>query len=149
MAIAIESGNLWLRGAADQVAAYAPVFGGDSTIPHPQAEQLVAYANMARTAIEQICIDVMQLCQRSVGTRGLLPPNPMERIIRDLTIYLRQPAFLGLGLGASLEVTTWRLNISTVLELKQQAIAAYRSQITSPIPLSAFSGPLRLIYFYK
>ncbi|MEH2380371.1 MAG: acyl-CoA dehydrogenase family protein [Nostoc sp.] len=93
MAIAIESGNLWLRGAADRVAAYAPVFGGDPTVTHPQADQLVAYANMVRTAIEQICIDVMQLCQRSVGTRGLLPPNPMERIIRDLTLYLRQPAF--------------------------------------------------------
>jgi alkylation response protein AidB-like acyl-CoA dehydrogenase len=93
MAIAIESGNLWLRGAADVVAAYAPVFGGNPTIPNPQANQLVAYTNMVRTAIEQICIDVMQLCERSVGTRGLLLPNPMERIIRDLTLYLRQPAF--------------------------------------------------------
>ncbi len=93
MAIAIESGNLWLRGAADMVAAYAPVFGGYSTVLNPQADQLVAYANMVRTAIEQICIDVMQMCERSVGTRGLLPPNQMERIIRDLTLYLRQPAF--------------------------------------------------------
>ncbi|MEH2044860.1 acyl-CoA dehydrogenase family protein [Nostoc sp.] len=93
MAIAIESGNLWLRGAADKVAAYAPIFGGYPTAPQPQADQLVAYANMVRTAIEQICIDVMQLCERSVGTRGLMPPNPMERIIRDLTLYLRQPAF--------------------------------------------------------
>ncbi|MEH2179074.1 acyl-CoA dehydrogenase family protein [Nostoc sp.] len=93
MAIAIESGNLWLRGAADKVAAYAPIFGGYPTVPHPQADQLVAYANMVRTAIEQICIDVMQLCERSVGTRGLMPPNPIERIIRDLTLYLRQPAF--------------------------------------------------------
>jgi alkylation response protein AidB-like acyl-CoA dehydrogenase len=93
MAIAIESGNLWLRGAADMVAAYAPVFGGYADVAHEQAEQLVAYANMTRTAIEQICIDVMQMCERSVGTRGLLPPNPIERIIRDLTLYLRQPAF--------------------------------------------------------
>ncbi|MEH2255859.1 acyl-CoA dehydrogenase family protein [Nostoc sp.] len=93
MAIAIESGNLWLRGAADKVAAYAPIFGGYPTVTQPQADQLVAYANMVRTAIEQICIDVMQLCERSVGTRGLMPPNPMERIIRDLTLYLRQPAF--------------------------------------------------------
>lgn len=36
-------------------------------------------------------------------------------------------------LPASLEVTTWRLDISTVVELKQQAIAAYRSQITDLI----------------
>jgi hypothetical protein len=48
---------------------------------------------MVRTAIEEICLDVMQLTERSVGTRGLLPPNPIERIVRDLTLYLRQPAF--------------------------------------------------------
>jgi alkylation response protein AidB-like acyl-CoA dehydrogenase len=93
MAIAIESGNLWLQGSAEMVAAYAPVFGGYPHLPHERANQLVAYTNMVRTAIEQICMDVMQMCERSVGTRGLLPPNAMERIIRDLTLYLRQPAF--------------------------------------------------------
>lgn len=93
MAIAIESGNLWLRGAADVVTGYAPVFGGYPTLTYANPDQLVAYTNMVRTAIEQICIDVMQLCERCVGTRGLLPPHPMERIIRDLTLYLRQPAF--------------------------------------------------------
>jgi len=38
-------------------------------------------------------MEVIQACERSVGTRGLLPPTPIERIIRDLTLYLRQPAF--------------------------------------------------------
>lgn len=93
MEIAVESGNLWLRGAADLVAAYAPIFGGFPTLANDRANKLVAYANMVRTAIEQICMDVIQLCERSVGTRGLLPPDPMERIIRDLTLYLRQPVF--------------------------------------------------------
>lgn len=93
MAIALESGNLWLQGSAAQVATYAPIFGGDINVTHPKAEQLVTYTNMVRTAIEQICMDMMQLCERSVGTRGLLPPNPIERIIRDLTLYLRQPVF--------------------------------------------------------
>ncbi len=93
MAIAIETGNLWLRGASDLVAGYAPIFGGYPTRTYPNADQLVAYTNMVRTAIEQICIDVMQHCERCVGTRGLLPPSPIERIIRDLTLYLRQPAF--------------------------------------------------------
>ncbi|MEH2443863.1 PIG-L deacetylase family protein [Nostoc sp.] len=37
------------------------------------------------------------------------------------------------SLPESLDVTTWRLNINTVVELKQQAIAAYRSQITDLI----------------
>lgn len=94
MAIAIESGNLWLQSAAKFMAAYAPQFAGMPGEQTPQQiEQLVAYSNMVRTAIEQICMDVMQLCERCVGARGLLPPNAMERIIRDLTIYLRQPAF--------------------------------------------------------
>jgi alkylation response protein AidB-like acyl-CoA dehydrogenase len=98
MAIAIESGNLWLCNAAQLVDSYAPIFGG-----YPDASEqgrticksplLVAYANMVRTAIEQTCMDVIQLSQRSIGTLGLLPPHPMERIIRDLSLYLRQPAY--------------------------------------------------------
>lgn len=95
MAIAIQSGNLWLKGASDLIASYAPTFGGtsDSQRDRANCDRLVNYVNMARTAIEQICMDVMQLCERSVGTRGLMPPYPMERIIRDLTLYLRQPSF--------------------------------------------------------
>jgi alkylation response protein AidB-like acyl-CoA dehydrogenase len=93
MAIAIETGNLWLKGAAELIAEYAPTFCGDAHQEHPNGDRLVAYVNMARTAIEQICMDVIQLCERSVGTRGLLPPYPMERIIRDLSLYLRQPGF--------------------------------------------------------
>jgi alkylation response protein AidB-like acyl-CoA dehydrogenase len=93
MAIALENGNLWLRGAADQFAKHADMFGGDPGLEQPEADRLVTYVNMARTAIEQICMDIIQLCERSIGTRGLLQPYPMERIIRDLTLYLRQPAF--------------------------------------------------------
>lgn len=93
MAIAIESGNLWLKGAADLLMNYAPKFAGSPDEPQPEAPQLIAYANMVRTAIEQVCLDVMQLVQRSVGTRGLLPPVAIDRINRDLTLYLRQPAF--------------------------------------------------------
>lgn len=93
MAIAIETGNLWLKGAAEIIADYAPIFGGSPHQDYPNGDRLLAYINMARTAIEQICMDTIQLCERSVGTRGLMPPYPMERIIRDLTLYLRQPGF--------------------------------------------------------
>ena len=36
----------------------------------------------------------MALCmsERCVGARGLLQPEPFERLHRDLTHYLRQPA---------------------------------------------------------
>ncbi|GAP98765.1 acyl-CoA dehydrogenase/oxidase domain protein [Leptolyngbya sp. NIES-2104] len=93
MAIALESGNLWLQGAAETIANYAPIFAGSPHQVQPDSIKLIAYANMVRTAIEQICLDVMQLVQRSVGTRGLLPPTAIDRMNRDLTLYLRQPAF--------------------------------------------------------
>jgi hypothetical protein len=35
----------------------------------------------------------MKNAERCVGSRGLLPPEPAERIIRDLRLYLRQPCF--------------------------------------------------------
>jgi alkylation response protein AidB-like acyl-CoA dehydrogenase len=93
IALGIESGQLWLQGAASQLERYHPIFAGDPATAHPQAVALVAYTNMVRTAIEQIGMEAIQLCARSVGTRGLLPPHSIERIIRDLTLYLRQPAF--------------------------------------------------------
>jgi alkylation response protein AidB-like acyl-CoA dehydrogenase len=93
MAIALESGCLWLKGASEQLERYAPSFGGASTMADSNSGSLVAYASMVRTAVEQICMETIQLTERSVGTRGLLPPYPIERIVRDLTLYLRQPAF--------------------------------------------------------
>jgi len=90
MAIAVEGGNLWLSGAA----ASADEPGAD-----PAA--VVAYANMVRTAIASICENVLGWAERSVGAQGLLRPHPIERIGRDLTLYLRQPgpdaALAGVG----------------------------------------------------
>ncbi len=86
LAIGVEGGALWLRGAA-ALADRPPRADGDG-----DAERFVAYVNMARTAIERICLDAMRLVEQTVGARGLLPPHPFERIIRDLTLYLRQPA---------------------------------------------------------
>jgi alkylation response protein AidB-like acyl-CoA dehydrogenase len=54
---------------------------------------LTVYANMVRTTIEQAALDVMKNAERCLGSRGLLPPEPAERIIRDLRLYLRQPCF--------------------------------------------------------
>jgi alkylation response protein AidB-like acyl-CoA dehydrogenase len=92
MALAVESGRLWLESAAEKARAFAPIFGGDAaakqTVP-----KLTVYANLVRTAIEQAAMEVMKNAERCVGTRGLLPPEPAERIIRDLRLYLRQPCF--------------------------------------------------------
>ena len=85
MAIGLESGRQWLRGAAEHAAR-------PGAITPEAAEATVAYANMTRTAIEVICLDMLHLAERSVGARGLLEPLPFERLHRDLTHYLRQPA---------------------------------------------------------
>jgi hypothetical protein len=34
----------------------------------------------------------MELATRGIGVQALLRPHPFERILRDLTTYLRQPA---------------------------------------------------------
>jgi hypothetical protein len=43
-------------------------------------------------AIERICLDVMERVTRGVGARGLLPPATFSKQLRNLTMYLRQPA---------------------------------------------------------
>ncbi|GAB4041778.1 acyl-CoA dehydrogenase family protein [Spirosoma jeollabukense] len=84
MACLIESGNHWLQAAGENTDRWLAE-GADW-------QKIVAYANMTRTAIEEICLRVMPLAERCVGARGLLRPHPFERIHRDLTLYLRQPA---------------------------------------------------------
>lgn len=84
MAWLVESGNQWINAAGGKTDQW------EQTGTDPA--KIVAYANMTRTAIEQLCSRVMQLTEQAVGARGLLRPLPFERIIRDLTIYLRQPA---------------------------------------------------------
>jgi len=92
VAILVEGGELWLRGAASVVEDHADAFDMSAPDPTRGTDTVVAYVNMARTAIEGLCLDVMRLVERSVGARGLLRPYPFERIHRDLTLYLRQPA---------------------------------------------------------
>lgn len=85
MTIAVESGNQWLIAVSLRMDRYMkqPI--------RIEGESFIIYANMMRTAIEQICIEVINLCQKCVGARGLNKPYHFERIIRDLSTYLRQP----------------------------------------------------------
>ena len=88
MALLVEGGRLWLQGAA--MHASPPAVGDACDAEH--AGRVVAYAHMMRSSIEANALRVMQLAERSVGARGLLRPEPFERLHRDLTHYLRQPA---------------------------------------------------------
>jgi alkylation response protein AidB-like acyl-CoA dehydrogenase len=79
--IAQESARLWCRQAA--------LVAADS---YAAPEAKTAYVNLGRIAIETATLDAMRLIQRSLGLAGFLEPNPVERLIRDLGTYLRQPA---------------------------------------------------------
>ncbi|MDO7885297.1 acyl-CoA dehydrogenase family protein [Hymenobacter cheonanensis] len=83
-----ETGQRWLRGAAEH-AALPPT---PTELPPPRLEALAAYVNTLRATTEDICLQTLRLAERSVGARGLLQPEPFERLHRDLTHYLRQPA---------------------------------------------------------
>jgi alkylation response protein AidB-like acyl-CoA dehydrogenase len=53
--------------------------------------QVVAYVNLARLAVEQAGLALMELVHRSIGLQAFMRPSPVERISRDLATYLRQP----------------------------------------------------------
>ncbi len=79
--IAVETARLWTEAAASygecQTGAIA---------------DRVAYVNLARIAVEAACLGSIQIVQRALGLGSLLRPSPVERISRDLAVYLRQPA---------------------------------------------------------
>jgi alkylation response protein AidB-like acyl-CoA dehydrogenase len=81
-AIATETARLWTERASRFAEA-----AGQTKSP----DQIVAYVNLARLAVERAGLDLMELVQRSVGLQGFMRPHPIERVSRDLATYLRQP----------------------------------------------------------
>lgn len=53
--------------------------------------EFVQCANMFRLESRNICEEVLRLAELSVGLQGLMVPHPLERIHRDLSVYLKQP----------------------------------------------------------
>jgi alkylation response protein AidB-like acyl-CoA dehydrogenase len=81
-AMTVETARLWVAQAASTT---------EGSLGSKAPEQLVAYVNLARLAVEAAALDLIQLAQRSVGLQAFMRPNPIERISRDLATYLRQP----------------------------------------------------------
>ena len=86
VALLAQQAVLWVERSAD--VAEACLFHNDDV----SSQRMVECANMTRLAVERIASQVMQLVTISVGAHGLLQPLPFERILRNLTMYLRQPA---------------------------------------------------------
>jgi alkylation response protein AidB-like acyl-CoA dehydrogenase len=49
-----------------------------------------AFARMARGIVERAALDVMELAARIIGTRSAMDGQRIDKIIRDLSLYLRQ-----------------------------------------------------------
>jgi alkylation response protein AidB-like acyl-CoA dehydrogenase len=79
--IARESSRLWVLAAARTAED-----------PRAEAGHQVATVGLARIAVETACLDAMQLVQRSMGLSSFRQGSAVERICRDLSTYLRQPA---------------------------------------------------------
>ena len=54
--------------------------------------RVVATINLARLAVEATALDAIPLAQRSLGLQAMLAGSRVERLVRDLSTYLRQPA---------------------------------------------------------
>jgi hypothetical protein len=76
-----EAARLWTRQACLLVEL------GEADLDH-----VVSYVDLARGAVERAALDVMELANRSVGLQAFIASHPVERLVRDLATYLRQPA---------------------------------------------------------
>ncbi len=56
-----------------------------------EADSIVALANLTRMVTERAALTVLEAVQRGAGLQAFIRPNPLERIARDLSTYLRQP----------------------------------------------------------
>ena len=81
MGIACETARLWIESAAARVE-------GDPADP----EGAAAYALLAREATERACLEVIDLCERALGMLAHAETTPIDRMRRDLSMFLRQAA---------------------------------------------------------
>jgi alkylation response protein AidB-like acyl-CoA dehydrogenase len=86
MKIAVRTALVWLEAGA---AAWS-AFDADPSADH--CAQVLDVVDMARTVVERVALDVIERAVRSVGARGLVEPEPFAALVRDLQMYLRQPA---------------------------------------------------------
>ena len=76
MAILVETAHLWLQHVARMW-------------DRGRREEAQLAGNRARHLIEHLAEETLHHCIRACGARSLVRPSPVERILRDLTFYLR------------------------------------------------------------
>ena len=86
IAVAAAGARSWLAAGAAAWDAF------DREPSDVNAEATVSVADLARVDVERAVFAAIERVQRSVGARGLLEPEPFAGLVRDLSMYVRQPA---------------------------------------------------------
>ena len=81
MAMACETARLWIESAAMRVE------GGPA-----DPDGAAAYALLAREATERACLEVIEMAERALGMLAHAETAPIDRMRRDLSMFLRQAA---------------------------------------------------------
>lgn len=55
-------------------------------------DSLCSQTLCARHAIETLAHEALRLTEQEIGLKGMVEGHPLARLVRDLTVYLRQPA---------------------------------------------------------
>ena len=90
--------------AVVEAAAEAVEAATDADLP--EVERAVAHGLLAREAVEGACTRILALCERSLGMAAHDARGPVDRMRRDLSLFLRQAApdaKLDRALAAALE----------------------------------------------
>lgn len=74
--VASRTAYLWVREASKRAAL--------------ESADAPAFVQMARGVVERAGLDVMELAARMIGTRSAFDGQRIDKIIRDLSLYLRQ-----------------------------------------------------------
>ncbi len=106
--IAFHGAVHWLEAAARAWSEF------DAAETPTNAARVIDVVDMARTAVETAAVDTIARVLRSVGASGLVEPQPFSRLVRDLQMYLRQPApdaaLVRVGIAAVNEALALRSN---------------------------------------
>jgi alkylation response protein AidB-like acyl-CoA dehydrogenase len=86
MRIAAETARHWIDAGAAAWLAF------DAAPSGATARRVGDAVDMARTAVERAGLETLANAMRAVGARGLVEPLPFAGLVRDLEMYLRQPA---------------------------------------------------------
>jgi alkylation response protein AidB-like acyl-CoA dehydrogenase len=76
MSLNVETAHVWLRHVAD-------LWDAD------RIDEAKVAGIRARYLVEKLAMETLDHCVRACGARSLVKPSPVERIYRDLSIYVR------------------------------------------------------------